>query len=140
MNFNQEERTLLARLADVLIPSGDDMPSASQANVSGRWLDAVLTARPDLTSGLRDVLDRARHRDPFEVIVELRANAPTAFGVLAEIVPAAYFMNPDVQLAIGYTGQGRQPIDPRPDYEEDGLLDSVIGRGPVYRPTPDTSE
>jgi len=140
MNFNHEDRVLLARLADVLIPTGDGVPSASQADISGRWLDAVLTARPDLTRGLRDVLDKTRHRDPADVIVELRANDPAAFGVLAEFVSGAYFMNPDVQQAIGYTGQGPRPIDPRPDYEEDGLLDAVIRRGPIYRPTPDNTE
>jgi hypothetical protein len=45
-------------------------------------------------------------------------------------------MNPDVQQAIGYTGQEPNPMDPIPDYMEDGLLSSVIRRGPIYRPTP----
>jgi hypothetical protein len=140
MNFSQEERGLLAALADVLIPRGENMPSASQAGIAGRWLDAVLTARPDLTSGLRRVLDKASDRGPDEVVAELRATDPAAFGVLAEVVTGAYFMNPDVQQRIGYSGQGRRPIDPRPDYEEDGLLDSVIRRGPIYRPTPELTE
>jgi hypothetical protein len=46
--FNPQERTLLAALADVLIPAGNGMPSASQAGVADLWLDAVLAARPDL--------------------------------------------------------------------------------------------
>jgi hypothetical protein len=140
MSFDREERALLAKLADVLIPSSDDMPSASQADVAGQWLDAVLTACPDLTNGLRKVLHNVGHRDPEDVIAALRANEPTGFGVLAEIVSGAYFMNPDVQHAIGYTGQGRRPIDPRPDYEDDGLLESVTRRGPIYRPTPERAE
>ena len=43
-----------------------------------------------------------------------------------------------VRAAIGYPGLEARPIDPdaAPDYLEDGLLDSVIARGPVYRPTP----
>jgi hypothetical protein len=32
--------------------------------------------------------------------------------------------------------QTPQPIPTEPDYMEDGLLESVIGRGPIYRPTP----
>jgi len=52
------------------------------------------------------------------------------------VVTAAYFMNPDVRKAVGYTGQGPSPLDPRVDYMEDGLLESVIKRGPIYRPTP----
>ncbi len=137
MNFDQDQRALLARLADVLIPAGEGMPSASQADVEGQWLDAVLTARPDLANRLKDVLGNARHRDPTDVVADLRANDPAAFEVLAEIVPGAYFMNPDVQQEIDYTGQGPRPIDPRPDYMEDGLLESVIRRGSIYRPTPD---
>lgn len=137
MNFEQDDRTLFSALADVLIPAGNGMPSASQADVAGQWLDAVLAARPDIADGLRDVLDQARDRDPADVVADLRLNDPAAFGVLAEVVPGAYFMNPEVQQAIGYAGQGPRPIDPRPDYMEDGLLESVIRRGPIYRPTPD---
>jgi hypothetical protein len=41
-----------------------------------------------------------------------------------------------VRKAINYHGQTPQPIPTEPDYLEDGLLESVIGRGPIYRPTP----
>jgi len=41
-----------------------------------------------------------------------------------------------VRKAVGYTGQGPSPLDPRVDYMEDGLLESVIKRGRIYRPTP----
>jgi hypothetical protein len=136
MSFDSGDRALLARLGDVLIPASDRMPSASQADVSGRWLDAVLAARPDLAPRLRDVLGKARGRDPSETMASFRQHDPAAFEVLAEIVPGAYFMNPDVRRAIGYDGQVPRPMDPRPDYMEDGLLESVIRRGPIYRPTP----
>ena len=140
MSFDQNERALLAALADVLIPAADGMPAASQADAAGQWLDAVLTARPDLAGRLKDVLDKARDGTPNDVVTELRANDPDAFGVLAEIVPGGYFMNPDVQQAIGYAGQEPRPMDPRPDYMDDGLLESVIRRGPIYRPTPESTE
>ena len=140
MNFDQDERALFAGLADVLIPASDGMPSASQADVAGPWLDAVLAARPDLANGLRDVLGKARQRSATDVVADFRASDPAAFDVLAEIVPNAYFMNPDVRQAIGYAGQGPLTIDPRPDYMENGLLESVIRRGPVYRPTPDSTQ
>jgi hypothetical protein len=138
MTFDQDERSLLAALADVLIPAGDGMPSASQAGVADQWLDAVLTARPDLAGGLKVLLGKVRNRNPTEAIADLRAHDHAAFEVLAEIVPAAYFMNPEVQRAIGYSGRNPRPIDPRPDYIENGLLESVIHRGPIYRLTPTT--
>jgi hypothetical protein len=42
----------LDRLADQLIPAEDGMPSATEAGATGRWLDAVLAARPDLRAPL----------------------------------------------------------------------------------------
>jgi hypothetical protein len=45
-------------------------------------------------------------------------------------------MNPKVRHAIGYAGQTPRPIDSAPDYLDDGMLESVIRRGPIYRPTP----
>ncbi len=140
MSFDQNERALLAALADVLIPAAGGMPSASQADVAGQWLDAVLIARPDLDGRLKDVLEKARDGTPNDVVTDLRANDPVAFAVLAEIVPGAYFLNPDVQQAVGYAGQEPRPMDPRPDYMEDGLLESVIRRGRIYRPTPNKTQ
>lgn len=136
MNLSDDDRRLLASLADVLIPASDGMPSASQAGVAGTWLDHVLNARPDLTPGLAELLAKARGCEAREVIGAWRANDPAAFGILTEIVPAAYFMNPQVRETIGYAGQSPRTIDPHPDYLDDGLLESVISRGPIYRPTP----
>lgn len=136
MSLDQGERELLSRLADVLIPAGAGMPSASQADVAGHWLDQVLAARPDLADGLNAVLGKAHEREPSATVNELQTNHAELFEVLAEVVAGAYFMNPDVRQAIDYHGQGPRPIDPRADYMEDGLLESVIRRGPIYRPTP----
>jgi hypothetical protein len=134
--FDREHRALLAALADVLIPAGNGMPSASQAGVADSWLDAVLAARPDIAAGLKELLTKAYRREPAEFVAHLRANDPPAFDLLAQAVTGAYFMNPQVQELIGYTGQDARPIDPRADYLDDELLDSVIRRGPIYRPTP----
>ena len=137
--FNRQERELLAALADVLIPAGRGMPSASQAGVADCWLDLVLAARPDLASELKSLLTKAQHRNADDFVANLSAHDPGAFDLLAQTAAGAYFMNPHVQQCIGYAGQGPQPIDPRPDYQDDGLLESVIRRGPIYRPTPGDS-
>jgi hypothetical protein len=136
VNFDLDQRAVLAGLADVLIPAGDGMPSASAAAVAAEGLDQVLAAVPSLAASLADVLARAKGREPSEVVAILARADPAAYGVLTEVVTTAYFMNPDVRKAVGYTGQGPSPLDPRVDYMEDGLLESVIKRGPVYRPTP----
>lgn len=136
MTFDTSERAVLAALADVLIPASAGFPSASQAGVSAEGLDQLLAVRPDLSDGLKKTLTRCQGRDPIEAVAELKASDPAAFSVLAELIPGAYFMNPEVRAALGYQGQGPRPIDPNPDYLDDGLLQSVIDRGPIYRPTP----
>jgi len=136
MTFDSIERAVLAGLADVLIPAGAGFLAASEAGVAAEGLDQVLAVRPDLAGRLKDILRLAKGRVAAEVIRELEASDRPSFEVLAEIVPAAYFMNPQVRAAIGYGGQVSRPIDPRPDYLDDGLLQSVIDRGPIYRPTP----
>jgi hypothetical protein len=136
VSFDPARRAVLAGLADVLIPASDGMPSASAAGVAGQGLDQVLAAVPGLGPSLADVLVRAEGRDPAEVVASLARTDPAACGVLTEVVTAAYFLNPEVRRAVGYAGQGPSPLDPRVDYMEDGLLESVIRRGPIYRPTP----
>ena len=128
-------RAVLAALADQLIPAADGMPSASQAGVAGRWLDEVLRSRPDLGDDLRRVIDENAGRDPAEAIGDLPDRDPAGFAVLAVVVPGAYYMNPDIRALIGYPGQEAIRIDEEaaPDYEEAGLLEAVIRRGPIYR-------
>jgi len=136
MNSDTSERSVLANLADVLIPAGDGFPSASEAGVAQDGLDQILAVRPDLAEGLKKILAQAQGRNAAEFLAELQINDPAGFGLLAELVPGAYFLNSRVRAALGYDGQSARPIDPRPDYCDDGLLQSVIDRGPIFRPTP----
>jgi hypothetical protein len=119
------DRERLARLADQLIPAESGMPSASEAGAVGEWLDAVLRVRPDLEA-------------PLAAVTEVdRVQQPEGFAALTAAVTAAYYMSPQVRERIGYAGQQAIPFDPdHEDYLEDGLLDSVKSRPPVYRPTP----
>jgi hypothetical protein len=138
MTFDIQERELLAGLADELIPAGEGFPAASQAGVTSSGLDQVLAVRPDLGQGLKRVLAAARDRRPSEFLAELRRTDAAGFGILAELVPAAYFLDRDVCARLAYNGQTPRPIDPQPDYLHDGLLQSVLDRGPIYRATPGT--
>ena len=137
MALTDAQRAQLGAIADQLIPAGGGMPSASEAGVSGQYLDEVLTSLPDLGDALDTTLAAVDGLDPAEAIAVLRQD-PAGWGVLTAVVPGAYFMNPAIRAAIGYPGLERRPIDPNaePDYLADGLLDSVVSRGPVYRPTP----
>ena len=136
MTLNQEQRAILAALADVLIPAGEGFPSASEAGVANEGLDYVLNCRPELTAGLTQLLATARGRAPAEFLAEIQKNDPATFAMLTDLVAGAYFLKPVVREKLGYGGQTALPIDPRADYLDDALLQSVIDRGPIYRPTP----
>jgi hypothetical protein len=136
--MNPEQRATLAALADVLVPAGADLPSASAAGVAERWLDEVLVALPEVREPLAALLLAVHGQDPAAAVAHLRVDAPGGFELLCTVVAGAYFLNPEVQRSLGYPGPQAVPItveDP-PDYEQNGLLASVIARGPIYRPTP----
>ena len=136
MTFDTNERAVLAELADILIPAGEGFPSASQAGVAGEGLDQVLSSRPDLAEVLKSLLAASRGRPPAEVVADLQRSDPAGFEVLAEIVPGAYFLNPQVRANLAYAGQAPRPIDPALDSLDQGLLPAVLRRGPIYRTTP----
>jgi hypothetical protein len=136
MSFSQHERKRLAALADQLIPAAAGRLSASQADVSGSGLDQVLATCPEMVGGLKEVLALAGQADAEAAVADLSENHRAEFFVLCEFAAGAYFLNPVVREVIGYAGQTARPIDPHPDYLDDGLLESVIQRGPIYRPTP----
>jgi hypothetical protein len=127
-------RAQLRDLADELIPAGSGMPSASEAGVADRYLDELLEARPDLAAPLETALEQVSGLAPGAAIARLRDTHPEGWGVLTAIVPGAYFLNPEIRAAIGYPGLEARPIGEDADYAD--LLDSVVARGPVFRPTP----
>jgi len=105
------------------------MPSATEAGAVGEWLDAVLAARPEFAAPLEGI---SASVEPIDALPE---RDPAGWGVLTAAIVAAYYMNPDVCARVGYAGQQAIPFDAdAPDYLD--LLESVKGRGPVYRATP----
>ena len=105
MTFDSKERTLLGKLADVLIPAGDGLPSASAAAVAGEGLDQVLAVRPELAAALKKILALACDSPPSDAVSQLKAKDLSSFSLLAELVAGAYFLNPQVRASIGYDGQ-----------------------------------
>jgi choline dehydrogenase-like flavoprotein len=133
-----EQRTTLAALADVLIPAAGKLPSWSEADPNGKWLDKALAARPDLVPSLVALLDEAAGRDPHEEAIRRSTDDPDGFKALATIVSGAYYMNLKVRKRIGFPGQGkRPPFADEAEYDlRDNLLDPVIERGPVHKQPP----
>ena len=137
--IDERLRARLAVVADGLIPRGDGMPAASSVDIGGRQLDAVLASRPDLTDAIRRALEAAVDvEDPIGWIEALGADDPSACEALVTAVVGGYYLHPEVKRLLGYPGQVAEPVhvDRLPDYAEEGLLERVYARGPIYRPTP----
>jgi hypothetical protein len=130
------QRATLRLFADALIPGGAGLPSASQADVHGKWIDRVLSVRADLTSDVLSVLDRAG--EPRVEVDHWRKESPDTFDAFSLAVCGAYFMNPRVRKLLGYPGNAPRRKPAYPDeadfYLDDGaLLEPVIERGPIFR-------
>jgi hypothetical protein len=139
--LDEASRARLALFADLLIAGGAGMPSASEAQVHTQWIDRVFAARPDMEVAVRGVL--ALPGEPEAVLAQLRERDAEGFTGFAFAVAGAYLINPRIRRELGYPGPApvRNPALPgeAESYLEDGILDVVIARGPIYRPTPDVS-
>ena len=139
--LDAKQRETLGGLADALIPGGEGMLSATEADVPGKWVDRVLGVRPDLAAELVRVLDGVAGRDAREEVRRLRADDASGFGTLTLVVSGGYFMHPRVRKSLGYEAAAPKLQPAFPDesdfYLADGLVEAVIGRGPIYRAVPD---
>jgi hypothetical protein len=127
------DRETLAGLADVLIPAADGMPSASEAGATDALLDEVLRVRGDLEEPLASLTAAAAGKDPVAEVARLEAGEPELFEALTTAIAGGYFMSEDVRERLGYPGQEALELE---DDHDPALLQPVIDRGTIYRPTP----
>ena len=127
------ERQAFAAIADHLVPAAHGMPSAAEI-VSDERIAFVLRARPDLIEPLRAAL---RPDLGAEVGARLAALAdePSNLAALQLTIVAGYYTDKRVRELIGYPGQVAIEVKSwlMPEYLEEGLIDSVLARGAVWR-------
>lgn len=135
---NDEDRAAFAKIADVLIPEAEGMPAASAVGVPSHLLDLVLAVRADMLEPLLRALRSTRDLDGDLAVRQLHTTDPEAFEAVSLAASGGYYMSPTVRELINYPGQESRPFDPdkTTEYLEDGLLQPVIDRGSIYRPTP----
>lgn len=137
--LSREERSSLAEILAILIPGGEGMPGAVDCGVHNRWVDEALRVRPELRRDLDEVLTATAAAVP-SVEARLQAFAetrPDAFARFGSLIAGAYYMDDDVRRALGYPGQeARALTDETEAYLH--LLERVVERGEIYRPTPET--
>ena len=134
MTLDERELATLAAIAEHLIPAAGDMPSAADVVDEGR-LEFVLRARPDLAEPLHAALAGSLGEDPQIRLDRLGREDPAALGALQLAIVGGYYTDKRVRDLIGYPGQ--MAIEVRsweyPAYLEEGLIDAVLARGPVWR-------
>jgi len=132
-------RAVFAGIADVLIPEALGMPSASQVDVHGELTDRILGLRPDLRDDFMRGLKAAQGMAAADAAQKLNADDPAALTAIGLVASGGYYMTPRVRELIGYKGQESRPEadpDATPEYVENGMLQQVIDRGTIFKPTP----
>lgn len=139
-SLTDAERSLFRELADYLVPASGSMPSASQVGAHEALLDEALAARPDLAEGLRRGLAACAGQPPGPALNALLKADESAFQALSLAASGAYYMSATVRERLGYPGQGNAPyaVQETPAYLTNGMIERVVRRGPLYRPTPKT--
>jgi len=110
------------------------MPSAADVVTDDR-LRFVLGARPDLVDPLRAALRADLGDDAQARLDRLGEDDPATLYALQLVVVGAYYTDRDVRERIGYPGQVAITVRSweYPAYLEEGLIDAVVARGPVWR-------
>ncbi|CAN5706755.1 hypothetical protein BH23CHL7_BH23CHL7_24780 [soil metagenome] len=95
----------------------------------------VLRARPDLVEPLQAALRPELGDDPADRLPALERDEPVNLAALQLVLVGGYYTHKRVKELIGYPGQ--LAIEVRsweyPPYLEEGLIDAVMARGPVWR-------
>ncbi len=131
--MDAHERAIFAAVAEHLVPAAHGMPSAAEV-VNDDRIEFVLRARPDLADPLKAAL-RADLGSDVQGRLDALANEPANMGALQLTIVAGYYTDKRVRELIGYPGQ--MAIDVKswlvPEYIEEGHIDAVLARGPVWR-------
>lgn len=132
--FDDQRMAALTAVADHLIPEAHGMPSAGTV-VDWTRLRFVLGARPDLAEPLRAALRPELGGDPAARLAVLERDEPELHGALVLAVVGGYYTDRDVRDRLGYPGQQAKQLYSwkYPEYMEEGLIDKVLARGPVWR-------
>lgn len=124
----------LTALADHLIPAAHGMPSAG-AVIEDKRLRFVLGARPDLAEPLMAALSAELPREPGARLAALERDGPDLLASLQLVIVGAYYTDTDVRDRLHYPGQEAKVLQSwrYPVYLEEGLVDRVLSRGPIWR-------
>jgi hypothetical protein len=134
MEISAHDLVRLSEIADHLIPAAHGMPSAGDVLTADR-VAFVINARPDLLEPVKEGL-RLGFGGPLEEHLEsLDKFMPAMYEAIKLVIVGGYYTDKRVKELIGYNGQ--EAIEVKswllPQYLEEGLIDAVLAKGPVWR-------
>jgi len=140
-------QSTLKTVMDLIIPSSDGMPSASEAGGIA-YLESLMQrnkdAATDITKGL-DVANAFSERsfkrsfseleksDQIAVLKEMENSAPGVFDALRAYVYESYYTQPAIWKLIGYELYPTDHAGPHLQPFDDGLVASVRKMSKLYR-------
>jgi hypothetical protein len=145
--LNDAERATLRAAADVVIPSGEGMPSASEAGAHV-YLEDLATRHEDVRAPLREGLAaletgaQARRRRAFarlgaqdrvEIVADLERRRPDVFVPLRNLVYEGYYTRPAVQKRLGFVFLPDDGAAPPLEPFDEGPLARVRSSARLYR-------
>jgi hypothetical protein len=132
--LDDRRRAAFSAVADFLIPAAHGMPSAGDV-VGDARLRFVLGARPDLLEPLRAALRAELGDDPARRLTGLERDEPDHHAALVLTVVGGYYTDKGVRERLGYPGQEAKTLSSWqiPGYVDEGLIDQVLARGPIWR-------
>jgi hypothetical protein len=145
--FGSNERELLRVAMDEIIPAGDGMPAASE--VGGvDYLDQLASRDKQTEKELRESLAALEglsekdfegsflslsHEKRMESLSSLENKDPGAFKALREYVYEAYYLQPRVQILIGYESHPTNQAGPHLKPFDEAILAEVRKKPKYYR-------
>jgi hypothetical protein len=135
--YTEEEKALLARLCELMIPASKDRPSAAEPELFNDILSRLSTQesvlKPALASLATLSLNELPSSEQITVIGQHREAHPTFFKIFESQVIQAYYANSIVLESLGVNAPSPYPGGYDVQETDWSLLDPVRGREPFYR-------
>jgi hypothetical protein len=105
MPLSDLQRSLLARLADTIVPRSEGRPSAGDILRTSAALNRVLLGRPDLLAPLKSILQEFSDQSNLEFLDRLSIEQPKHFSALMQVVAGAYYLDDGIRKGVDYAGK-----------------------------------
>lgn len=134
--WSDEQHELLGRLADMVVPRGDGMPSATDVDVHTVGVERVAAMRPDLVAPVHRIIAGSTRSAPPDLAAFIDTY-PDEFPAFAELVAGAFYLDPRVGEKLGYHARRALPLGDLDAQEGElaELVEPVVARGNTWRET-----